>query len=243
MMIDKIDITMTATIRPNILSRTLKSINDKICRDRDEFRLILNVDPIGEKIKPMKIVKMAQSYFDDVIFNIPRTPSFSKAVQWVWKASTAPYIFHIEDDWTIAREIDVDHMISILKKYPKLSSLRLNKYKTLKRKKINAFSSHWVYHEEGFYMAKDWKKQFGLNPILIKREFIDQALPKMRDNTNPEKQFRYSQEYMRPIIKNWQYGLYSKPGERPLAIDIGRDWINRTEFTKPKGTFLTWEKK
>ena len=135
-------------------------------------------------------------------------------------------------------------MISILKKYEKLSSLRLYKFKTPKRKKFLTFACSWVYHEEGFYMAKDWRKQFGLNPILIKKKFIDQALPRMRDTVNPEKQFRFSQEYMRKVIKDWQYGIYSNPGDKALVTDIGRKWINNTEFCKPKtGTFLTWEKK
>jgi hypothetical protein len=192
----------------------------------------------------MKVIKTAQKYFDNVIFNIARTPSFPKAVKWVWANSDAPYIFHIEDDWLINRDIDVDHMINILKKHEKLSSLRLYKYRTLKRNKITTFSCHWVYNEDGFYLSKDWKKQFGLNPILIKREFINQALPKMRDNINPEKQFRYSQGYMRKIIKDWQYGLYTNPGDKALVTDIGRKWITKTDFAKPKtGTFLTWEKK
>jgi len=243
-MIDKIDITMTAVIRPALLSRTLESIKNRICQDREGFRLVINIDPIGSNIKPMKVVRTAEKYFDDVIFNIPKTPSFPKAVKWVWANSDAPYIFHIEDDWIINRNIDVNHMISILKKNEKLSSLRLYKNKTPNRKKITTFACHWVYNEDGFYLSKDWKKQFGLNPILIKREFINQALPRMRDNINPEKQFRDSQGFMRKVIKDWQYGLYSKPGERALVTDIGRKWIQGTEFAKPKvGTFLTWEKK
>ncbi len=243
-MVDKIDITMTAVIRPALLDRTLKSITEKICRDRDGFRLVLNVDPIGEATKPMKVVRTAKKYFDDVIFNIPKTPSFAKAVKWVWANSDAPYVFHIEDDWLINRDIDVDNMIDILKKYEKLSSLRLYKYKTPKRNKITTFESPWVYNQDGFYLAKKWEKQFGLNPILIKREFINQALPRMRDDVNPEKQFRFSQKYMKTVIKDWQYGIYSNPGDKALVTDIGRKWINNTQFCKPKtGTFLTWEKK
>lgn len=243
-MVDNIDITMTSVIRPGLLDRTLRSICDKICTDKNRFRLIINVDPIGSKLKPMKVVKTAEKYFDNITYNIAKEPSFAKAVKWVWKNSDAPYIFHIEDDWLINRPIDVDDMINILKKNVKLSSLRLYKSKTPKRKKFTTFACNWVYNEDGFYLSKDWKKQFGLNPILIKREFINQALPRMRDNVNPEKQFRYSQDYMRKVIKDWQYGLYSKPGERAAVTDIGREWIKKTEFAKPnRGTFLTWEKK
>jgi hypothetical protein len=245
MISQKVDITMTAVVRPGLLNRTLSSISDKICKDRDGIRLVINIDPIGEAIKPMKVVRTAQKYFDNVIFNIAKSPSFPKAVKWVWTNSDAPYIFHIEDDWLINRDIDVNDMINILKKNEKLSSLRLYKYKTPKSNKFKTFGCKWIYNnEDGFYLSTDWKKQFGLNPILIKREFINQALPKMRDDINPEKQFRYSQGYMRKIIKDWQYGLYTKPGNGVLVTDIGREWIRNTEFAKPKvGTFLTWMKK
>jgi hypothetical protein len=245
-MIDKIDITMTSVIRPDLMESTLKTITDKVCKDRDGFRLILNVDPVGEKIKPMKVIKVAQKYFDDVVYNIASEPSFPKAVKWVWSQVTAPYTFHWEDDVEILRKIDVDHMIKILKDHQKLSSLRLYKGSTPKNKKIfYTFNCRWIYHKEGFYVAKDWKKQFGLNPILIKSEFVKEAVTRMVDDTNPEKQFRYSQKYMRPLIQKWQYGIYANPGETRL-IDgrKGEKWKQEMKLGKPKGqTFLKWENK
>jgi len=239
----KIDITMTAVLRPLLLSETLISIKEKICQgEESRYRLIINIDPIGADVDPMRVVKTAKKNFSDVIYNIPDKPSFPNAVRWVWEQTTAPYIFHIEDDWKINKQIDIDDMINILKSHKKLSSLRLYKYKTPAQNTFFTFACKWNYHKEGFYLASDWKKQFGLNPILIKKEFIDQVLPKMVSDTNPEKQFRYSRECMRPIIKKWEYGIYSKPGEEIAVIDIGRKWINQTNFCKPKtGTFLTWE--
>ena len=245
-MIDKIDITMTAVIRPGLLDETLSTISEKVCKDRDGFRLIINVDPIGENIKPMKVIKVARKYFDDVVFNIAQMPSFPRAVKWVWSQTTAPYIFHWEDDVNILREIDVDHMIKILKENKNLSSLRLYRDKTPRnRKAFTTFNCKWMYNEEGFYVAKDWRKQFGLNPILIKSAFVKEAVKRMVDHTNPEKQFRYSQEYMRGLIKKWTYGIYAKPGDTRL-IDgrKGQKWKNKMRLDKPKGkTFLKWEKK
>jgi len=245
-MSERIDITMTAVIRPELLNETLSTISEKVCKDRDGFRLIINVDPIGENIKPMKVIKVARKYFDDVVFNIAKVPSFPRAVKWVWSQATAPYIFHWEDDVNILREIDVDHMIKILKENKNLSSLRLYKGNTPKnRKAFHTFSCKWMYNEEGFYVAKDWRKQFGLNPILIKREFVQAAVKRMVEHTNPEKQFRYSQPYMRPLIKKWHYGIYAKPGETRL-IDgrKGVKWKQKMKLGKPKGkTFLKWEKK
>ena len=239
----KIDITMTATLRPRVLEQTLKSIVKNIVTKENEFRLIINIDPMGEKIQQKIILKVAKTYFSNILYNYPKQPSFAKAVKWCWYNSDASYIFHIEDDWLINRKVDVNKMINILDKYKDLSSLRLYKYKTPKEKVFSTFSCKWRYNQEGFYIADDWRKQFGLNPILIKRQFIDEVLPKMRDNVNPEKQFRASRKWMASIIKKWKYGLFTSPGEKSLNTDIGLNWRNENKlFKSKKRPFLSWEK-
>ncbi len=240
----QIDITMTAVLRPDLLEGTLKSIIKYVVDDINRFRLILNIDPIGEKVKPAKIPKVARKYFPNIIYNIASEPSFPKAVKWVWSKATAPYIFHWEDDVDILRKIDINKMVQILDNYSKISSLRLFKHNTPKTKKMKTFSCNWVYNEEGFYLANDWKRQFGLNPILIKRQFIKEALPNMVDNDNPEKQFRVSKKYMAPVIKRWKYAIYTKPGELRIINGIkGQGWKNKMGLQKPKGKlFLKWEK-
>ena len=242
---DKVDITMTAVLRPAILRETLEKIVKHVVDDPNRFRLIINIDPIGEKIKPKEVVKVCRRYFKDVIYNIPKKPSFPKAVKWVWENSNAPFVFHWEDDVNILRDINIGEMIKILNDHERLSSLRLYKDKTPKSKRFKTFSCMWIYNKAGFYVATDWKRQFGLNPILIKRKFINQALPMMKDNVNPEKQFRYTQKYMLPIIRKWYYGIYTKPGHRRL-IDgrKGQRWKNRIGVDKPStGRFLVWTKK
>jgi hypothetical protein len=240
----KIDITMTAVIRPKLLGDTLKKIVENVVDDIGRFRLIINVDPIGEKIKPAKVIKTARNYFPNLIYNIPKYPSFPKAVKWTWSQSTAPFVLHWEDDIDILRKIDVKNMMEILNRYDKLSSLRLYKHATPRRDVINTFACKWRYNKDGFYQALDWKKQFGLNPILIKQEFVSEAVPKLRDDINPEKQFRFSQKYMRPLISKWKYGLYTKPGEAALINGKkGQRWKNKMKLQKPKGkTFLNWER-
>lgn len=243
----RIDITMTAVVRPSILNDSLRSIKKCVCKGKeDRFRLIINVDPIGENIPPGKVIKVARQYFDNITYNIAEEPSFPKAVKWIWSQVEAPYVFHWEDDTLISRPIDVDNMISILEKYPKLSSLRLYKANTPKKGKVlKVFSCNWALQPEGFYLANDWKKQFGLNPILIKKVFVSEAVRRMRDDYNPEKQFRASQKYMRDHIQNWQYGLYTKPGELRLVDGRrGEKWKQKNGLSKPKGqTFLKWESK
>lgn len=239
---DKIDITMTAVLRPKILNETLRRIVSHVVDDPDRFRLIINIDPVGEKVKPKQVIRVARKYFKNILYNVPSEPSFPKAVKWVWKNSSAPFIFHWEDDMDILRRINVKDMIKILNEHKILSSLRLYTKATPRKKSFKTFSCMWKYNEKGFYIGKDWRSQFGLNPILIKKAFIDEAVERMVDNVNPEKQFRNTQKYMVPLIKKWRYGLYTKPGDTRLVYGRkGQQWKNKMKLQKPRaGKFLAW---
>jgi hypothetical protein len=244
----RIDIAMTAVIRPELLKGTLLTIKKYVMKkQRDiDFRLIINIDPIGEDVDPMRVVEVAQDHFKNIRYNISDKPSFPKAVKWVWSTSTAPYVFHWEDDMDILRRIDIRQMIYILDKYKDVSSLRLYKGTTPKKEKVlRAFRGKWIYNKDGFYVSNRWQDQFGLNPILIKQEFISEAVKRMVDHTNPEKQFRYSQKYMRPLIQKWKYAIFAKPGEtRAFDGRKGQRWKNKMKLQKPKGqTFTEWVKR
>jgi len=243
-MSDMIDITMTATVRPDIIRRTLKSYCKNLLQERDRYRLIINIDPVGEDIKPEKVIKTCESFFKNIVFNIPKEPSFPKAVIWTWNQVESDFAFHLEDDWLLEKYIDINDMIRILNKYKEIACLRLSKYNIPNSKRIKLFNAVYKYNEDGFYLAFDSKKQFGLNPVLIKKSFIKQALPLMVDNKNPEKQFRFNNPKMSDFVLRWKYAIYSRPGWRALAIDNGVNWKYSNKFVKPNtGTFLVWQKK
>ena len=112
-----IDIAMTSVIRPSLLEETMTYIKNNVYDKRFNFRLIINVDPVGEDKDPMDVVKTAKKFFDKVMYNIPEEPSFPKAVKWVWSKTTAPYVFHWEDDSFIWRKIEVENMVYILNRH------------------------------------------------------------------------------------------------------------------------------
>lgn len=78
-----IDVCMTATIRPKIVLQTLRSFYKRMFRDKDRYRLIINVDPIGENAKREEVVDVCKNFFTTVIYNFPSAPSFPAAVKWV----------------------------------------------------------------------------------------------------------------------------------------------------------------
>ncbi len=241
---DNIDITMTAVLRPKVIRGTLKSFCKNLFKeDRERYRLIINIDPVGDECDPIHIIDICKQFFSKVKYNIPTEPSFPRAVIWTWSHVTAPWCFHLEDDWTIYRSTDINHMISILNKHKDLACLRLYKQKIPKRSKLILFNSKYQPYDEGYLVADDQRHQFGLNPTLIKGDFVREAFPQMVDTKNPEKQFRWGNEVMRDFIMKWKYGIYGRPGDEMLVYGKrGLKWRRDAHLSKPVGKqFITWE--
>lgn len=225
---DKIDITMTAVKRPEILRITLKSFCDNIFTERDRYRLIINIDNIGEKVKPKVIIKICNLFFKDeqIVYRVV-PPSFSNAVIWTWSQVEAPWVFHLEDDWIINRPVDINDMIKIMKTHS-LTSLRLNKNKTTKSK---------VSKKYGFTPYP----KISLNPSLFDGTFIKKIFPIMTSEQNPEKQLRIGKgkHPIGKLLTGLRHGIYSKLSYRAMVTDIGRNWINKSRFSKTTG-FKNW---
>jgi len=239
-----IDITMTAVIRPAVLESTLKSFCTNLLTDRKIYRLIINIDPVGEKGRTKEdMLNVCNSFFDNVVYNYPDEPSFPKAAIWTWKQVKAPYFFHLEDDWLMNRPVEMKTLTKILHKNPHLACVRLYKHNIPNKKNPRLFNSPYTFNEKAnYFQANDSKKQFGLNPVLIRKEYIDEALPLLVEHKNPEKQFRYNNTKMRDFVMRWKYAIYGQPGDKALVSDNGYSWRNQMNFSKPTNgsQFLTW---
>jgi hypothetical protein len=222
----KIDIAITATLRPDILETTLDSFCEKMLYEKNRYRLIINIDPIGEKIFPKFILKIAQKYFDDIVHRYSPEPGFTKAVMWSWSKIKYNYLLYLQDDWRLLKLININNMIETLDNNPKLASLRLNKNET----PINN-------GDTDFTLCP----RISLNPILFKYEFIKGVTPLMTPDENPEKQLRPSLKSERGrFIRNWEHGIYIKESRDRIVDDIGRKWMNKTIYKKEAG-FTKWE--
>ncbi len=81
----KIDITTSATIRPSLLNKTLSSFCSNMFIDAHDYRLIINVDPIGDSTSADEVLDVARSHFNEVVYRKPDVPCFADAVIWCWK--------------------------------------------------------------------------------------------------------------------------------------------------------------
>ncbi len=262
---EKIDIAMTATLRPTIIEQTFISIVRNICEPNPEyeFNLVINVDPAGEKVSQSSIVDIAKKYFANVISNVPEKPSFPMAVKWVWSNTSTKYVLHSEDDFEIMKEIDMDHIVRILQKHPKIGSLRLcrgigidSPAPDMNGKIIRRMGQKWHYNDDGFYLASMVQGGVSLNAAFMRGNFQRKAATFLEKDIDPEAQIAFSlliqrvyrkhPEKKRALYKflsEWNFAIYALP----LAVrDIGRTWRRQHGFHKPrtKGALpTTWVKK
>jgi hypothetical protein len=247
-----IDIAITATLRPELLYRTLRSFYDKCfneyCYDikNDNLHIVINVDPVGnnkkisKKISQKNILKVCEEFSNNITYNFAPEASFPKAVKWVWSNCKHDYVFHLEDDWELNRYIRLKRLIKYLIK-TEVVAIKLYKKTYPKNEPYVMFDSEYKYDGDELFIARDSGTQFGLNPTLIKRSYLTEALPLMVDDLNPEKQFRHRNPNMKEFVLKYKYGIFGIPGDSALVTDIGTSWREKRNIRKPKGTsFLTW---
>lgn len=240
-----IDIGMTCILRPQIIKDTLLSWDYNIIKQNRNinFRLILNIDPIGENILQKNIFNITKKYFPGKIIPIyPETPSFPLAVRNIIEKIDTEFCFLTEDDMVILRHININKMIRILESNPNLASLRLDKNNTLDsvyqiKRKIKG-----SYKNEGYYLLNGHKRAFSMNTSLFRTNFLKEILPFIESDVSPERLLRLikwksKEKYkeLNDIMRKWQFGIFMKPKEKPQIQDIGTGWKERMGLKKTNG--------
>jgi len=248
------DITMTAVRRPEVIEKTLKSFTKNLFTTPDDYNLIVNVDPVGEGTYD-EVVDVCRKYFANTIIFEVDEPSFPKAVIKVWKMVETDYFFHLEDDWILERPVDINILLGYLERNKDIACMRLYKEDIPFTNKPTIFGCKYEWcgtrsFTDTYFLPKqnsnNSKNQFGLNPVLIRKKFIDESLPLMVNNKNPEKQFRVNNSTMNNILKRWQFAIYGKPGDKRLVWGKnGLYWRQQSQYKKPRdgSGFTTWSLK
>ncbi len=252
-----IDITTTATIRPELLEKTYSTFWENIFSKCDyDFRLVINIDPIGDDVYCQgDVLRVAESFFSKVVYNCPQTPNFSLAVKWVWSNSTSDYVFHLEDMWKSHHIVDLNKMVHILDNYSKVAYVNLHKY----------VLSDGSYEPRFYdYHNKEDRRLFLqiqdplLSPGLFRGSFVRKIYKLMNDKDNPELQIWGDKDkpndgeasiQVKKFLSSYDYVIYAGNWKMPFwlcgrpEVDMfaGRKWKNKHGFYK-KTHFTPWEK-
>lgn len=241
-----VDVVTTATLRPGTLRQTLDSFR-ALFDQHTHWRLILNIDPVGEPgVRPVDVQRVASDYFREIVVRQPAQASFPAAWYWAVSKLEAEYVFWLEDDWELFRDVDFQEMLAILDANHELATLRLPRwlatdtFRQWNRKTLSSWSPCGRYG----LIPQELKIHCGYsnNPSLTRREFLQPMLPHFHGPTDPEKQIAGFNPILRPWVAHWEYGVLQRPNEGPAVLDIGEKW--RKEFNVGKGKdkvrFQTW---
>jgi hypothetical protein len=248
-----IDLTCTATLRPELLRITLDSHIENLFGDRiKDIKLIINIDKIGSNKNCndalVEILSVIDKYpFKTYSLNMPDEPHFGRAFVWCMSQIEQKYFFNLEEDWKLLHKVDFDKMIELMQNDESIAHLRLSAFPSslLRMKTWNQFIN---WNGKYFEVPADLKGTIGWcgHPSLNRTSFIKECLKFIDPNGNPEKQIK-GRRYMHPaneLIATSKFGVFH-PKDKPAAIeDIGRKWMVENGWTKSgsKAFFTQWEK-
>jgi hypothetical protein len=242
------DIGMTSCVRPGVVQETLRSFRENLLGHRP-VRLVINVDPVGEELDPLIVVKTAQLYCNKISYRLAPTPNFPLAFHWVWSHISSKYVLHLEDDWELLRPMDLEAMLLKMEQIPDLAIMRFSMFPTGTDTMKN-WNKFFTWSGDGFFECpEEIRHRVGFcgHPSIIRREWIEAVRPLMDVERNPEKQIQLcpNGSRMQWELSKWRYGVWAQPNKPPAIKDLGRGWIATSGWRKqgPTGTFTRWERK
>ena len=248
-MFDRIDITMTATLRPELLARTLESFRKYLLHECP-CRLIINIDAVGctsiasSQAALHSIKEVVFKYFEVAEPRFVWASDFPRAFIWSWEQATAGMVLHLEDDWELLRDMDLAAGLALFDKHPELAGLRLSKWDAEEtRCKLGRYFAPW--NGEFFEVEPEERLSHGISghPTLYRGSFVQEAWRYLVPQLNPEKQFHYGCAALCDLVDKHRWGIWAKPNEPRAIADIGKNWKSqdgKPQWRKSGGFNRAW---
>lgn len=233
-----IDITMTAVLRPQVLDKTLSGFCTNLFGDMSNYRLVVNIDPVGDDVTYIDVLNVIYKYFDKdaVVYNAPEKPHFGKAVVWCWNNIENEYVFHLEDDWDLIKKVDINRMMFILNKNKDMAGVRLLVKKPKRPIYVDNGMDYYVFNNT-----------FSLHPSLFRAGFLKGLVKILNPEKNPEMQVVSAKPKtrIRDYTSSWCFVMFNTK-ENPVVLDIGKEWRSSHglgRYSANTGSaFVTWHK-
>ncbi len=221
---NSIEVCVVGVNRPELLELTLDSFYQRLLYQWPDVKVVANIDPFPCSIENQSaFIDIYKRHFKSGVIRFSSSPSFARAVQWVWSNSTGRIIFHLEDDWICLQPIEryiVDLAFSVAGGdalqllLPKVSSSRL--------KNLAGFS---------------------LNPMFIHGAWARRASMQLRHDIDPEKQIRHSLILQSNLL--CKTSIYPVRHYGPIVYDTGSHWKRSLKIRKILGSDhqLSWSVK
>jgi hypothetical protein len=226
------DLTIIATRRPDLLVRMLDSFSRQVFPQVRIENVIVNIDPVFGTVEDQEAsVSILRRRFPQVEIFAPERPGFAAGIARVWRATTADYVLHTEEDWFAERDAG-DFTAPFLDR-PKLAQVvfyipfqqeplgirRKVKRRTIAGLPLPSFMGSPTRHID-------------TSPSLMRGVFVRKCAELMNPALDPERQFcgGLNVPLQRYAAKFDGY-VHGPDGEHVLS-DMGREWLRRRGVKK-----------
>ncbi len=216
-----VEIAMTAVIRPEVLKVTLDTFKKFMFKDYP-VQVVLNVDPVGDQnYRGIDIARMVNEVFHVKKYREPAEPSFPTAWKWCWQNTEADYVFHLEDDWELLRDVNMDDILNTMDANMDMAGMRLSN-KTAGETEQKAWNKYCPYNGAFFEVPENLRGLIGTsgNPMMYRGTWCRMIAGIMTTDFNPEKQLRYNPE-IEPLVLEQRWGVWNQPLGDKYVKDIG----------------------
>lgn len=235
-----IDIAMTATIRPDIVEKTLFSIRKNL-QYSGELNLVVDIAPIGDdKYTQQDVLKAIHWFFPKAKTRVLQDSLQAEALTWTWRNCSSEFILQWEDDWALTQFVDLDLLIS---KFPPLvGSIVFDRAEKL-AKHYPGYKGQY-FPIDSTFMTRVVGKSLGGPPALMRRAYVEDVLRIVDNRTCLDLLSRT--EPAKALLRKWGVYCYlGEDGAGGLVRDLGKAWRAERNIIMKKDTErgVTWIQK
>lgn len=228
----EIIVTMTATLRPEIMYVTLDSFFENLFQDWP-VSLICNIDPVGgQKYLEDEVANVCRKYFKKNLIMFSTKAHFGRAFYKCWRmiGASDSLVFHLEDDWKLLRSVDLGAMVELLNQ--RFDILRLPQNDAGEAYKD--WNLTYPFIQDCFEVPYNLRTTIGFcgHPSLLRASFVREAMHFLDPEKNPEKQLKGIDRARIKWLMHKRLGVFSKPGDKKAIEDIGRKWRQEKNIGK-----------
>lgn len=230
----KIDVTIIAGRRPELLRATLDSFSHRAFAHHDVQNVFVNIDPIfGDEADLGACVEVVRRYFPSPVIFTPFDAGFGSAVKRLWSSTTSGFVMHLEDDWLALDDIDSRIEACF-------------ESENVKQASFHTANQNWDIARRGYLhrrrryttilgiklpLPRTYPK-FTTSPSVIEGNFARMSAVLMDPLFDPEKQF-YSgvNSALERAVACYDNYIFS-PDRKPIVEDTGRTWREERGISK-----------
>ncbi|MFA5099975.1 MAG: hypothetical protein WC547_03730 [Candidatus Omnitrophota bacterium] len=248
---EKLDVIITSSCRRNI-EATIESFLSRV-RCSLPFRFLVNVDVLDQRYLDKELAYLQHKGIKDINLNRSAAGGFpanlGRALLFLFGKIESPFFFHLEDDWKFLRDVNLDPLLALMEKHPKIDHIRLNKERI--RNKA------WLYYRSEEITPEylrdnlqcridniDLVLSYGwsFNPSLNRSSFVKTCADKQQMLKDPES---YVCRTYEDTHENTGTYIYGRIGDRPLVLDTGRNsilqWLRKTKYIMMGGKYAEYK--